>query len=668
MDFPSTQFVPSRMMGTYEPIHQIGMWGENFKCIGNPSISASVIVEVDNKLENESETASHEMPAPSCKHDQEASKPFDKIQRRLAQNREAARKSRLRKKAYVQQLESSRLKLIQLEKELEQAREQQGLYIGGGLEAGHLGFSGAVNPGPFVNGSSGSGRQPLPPIGEVFAEVRREESRRNMMLGKRETTVPLESSALMTSDANKAQLRQQGQNEAEIGPFNKEQLDQVLKLLKSNSSSGIPSGSLAQTGSGSELGEDDWFRSKLVPRAEKCVFVGYAPNKKGDDHIELEKKGLAEQFEIKDLGALKYFLGMEFSRSKEGIFVSQCKYILDLLKETGLLGCKAAGTPFEPNLKLEHVEGENVVNVDKFQRLVGRLLYLSHTRPDITFTVSKVSQFMHSPGQDHFEAIYKILRYLKETPGYCTFIGGNLITWRSKKQNVVARSSARAEFRAVAHGIAAFEMEYKHWMQVQNRQLGELRTALNAQISDIELRIVVENGMSHYFELFRMKSTVAKADVFYVMSGTWKTSAERFFSWIGGFRPSELLKVLVAQLDPLTDPQIFEVCNLKQSCQQAEDALSQGMEKLQETVSATLAAGQLGQGTYFPQVAMAMEKLEALVCFVNQADHLRQETLQQMSHILTTRQAARGLLALGEYIQRLQDLSTLWATHPREPA
>ncbi|MFQ6665750.1 hypothetical protein Gotur_032371 [Gossypium turneri] len=156
MDFPSTQFVPSRMMGTYEPIHQIGMWGENFKSIGNPSISASVIVEVDNKLENESETASHEMPAPSYKHDQEASKPFDKIQRRLAQNREAARKSRLRKKAYVQQLEGSRLKLIQLEKELEQAREQ-GLYIGGGLEAGHLGFSGAVNPGPVVNGSSGSG-------------------------------------------------------------------------------------------------------------------------------------------------------------------------------------------------------------------------------------------------------------------------------------------------------------------------------------------------------------------------------------------------------------------------------------------------------------------------------------------------------------------------------
>ena len=81
-------------------------------------------------------------------------------------------------------------------------------------------------------------------------------------------------------------------------------------------------------------------------------------------------------------------------------------------------------------------------------------------------------------------------------------------------------------------------------MEEQNRQICELRTALNAHISDLELRILVESGMSLYFELFRMKSTAAKADVLYVMSGMWKTSAEQFFSWIGGFRPSELLKVM----------------------------------------------------------------------------------------------------------------------------
>lgn len=86
-------------------------------------------------------------------------------------------------------------------------------------------------------------------------------------------------------------------------------------------------------------------------------------------------------------------------------------------------------------------------------------------------------------------------------------------------------------------------MEYGHWIEEQNRQICELRTALQAQTSDTELQILVENGMKHYSQLFRMKASAAKADVFYVMSGMWKTSSERFFLWIGGFRPSELLKV-----------------------------------------------------------------------------------------------------------------------------
>lgn len=98
-------------------------------------------------------------------------------------------------------------------------------------------------------------------------------------------------------------------------------------------------------------------------------------------------------------------------------------------------------------------------------------------------------------------------------------------------------------------GVTTFEMEYGHWVEEQNRQINELRTALHAHISDIELRFLVDSGMSHYFELFSMKLTAAKADVFYVMSGMWKTSAERFFSWIGGFRPSEILKVMYGVLE-----------------------------------------------------------------------------------------------------------------------
>ena len=93
-------------------------------------------------------------------------------------------------------------------------------------------------------------------------------------------------------------------------------------------------------------------------------------------------------------------------------------------------------------------------------------------------------------------------------------------------------------------GIVAFEMEYGHWVEEQNRQISELRTVLQGQVSDVELRLLVDNAKKHYFQLFRMKSAAAKIDVFYIMSGMWKTSAERFFMWIGGFRPSELLKVI----------------------------------------------------------------------------------------------------------------------------
>ena len=183
---------------------------------------------------------------------------------------------------------------------------------------------------------------------------------------------------------------------------------------------------------------------------------------------------------------MRYFLGIEIARSKKGIVVSQRKYILDLLKETGMSGCKPSNTPIEVNTKLGEVKDGVPVDTGRYPRLVGRLIYLSHTRPDIAFAVSMVSQFMHSPYEKHLEAVYRILRYLKGTPGkgllfkknekrgievytdadwvgsitdrrstsgYCTFLWGNLVTWRSKKQNVVARSSAEAEYRSMAQGV-----------------------------------------------------------------------------------------------------------------------------------------------------------------------------------------------------------------------
>ncbi|KAL7104453.1 hypothetical protein ACP275_08G245900 [Erythranthe tilingii] len=215
-------------------------------------------------------------------------------------------------------------------------------------------------------------------------------------------------------------------------------------------------------------------------------------------------------------------------------------------------------------------------------------------------------------------------------------------------------------------GIATFEMEYGQWVEEQNRQISELRSALNSDMGDMELHIFVDCGMRHYFDLFTMKATAAKADVFHIISGMWKTSAERFFLWIAGFRPSELLKILMPNLEPLTEQQRLDVSNLRQSCQQAEDALSQGMEKLHFILAETIAEGQLGEGNYLHQIGSTIDKFEALARFVVQADHLRQETLQQIYRILSTRQAAQCLLAMGEYLQRLRTLSSCWSSRPTE--
>ncbi|CAN6478782.1 unnamed protein product [Victoria cruziana] len=223
------------------------------------------------------------------------------------------------------------------------------------------------------------------------------------------------------------------------------------------------------------------------------------------------------------------------------------------------------------------------------------------------------------------------------------------------------------------NGALAFDMEYARWLDENQRQINDLRAAVNSHVGDNELRLLVDAVMAHYDDLFRIKSIGAKADVFHMLSGMWKTPAERCFMWLGGFRSSEILKILARHLEPLTEQQLVGICNLQQSSQQAEDALSQGMEALQQSLAETLSSGTLGPSgssdnvaNYMGQMATAMGKLGTLESFLRQADHLRLQTLQQMHRILTTRQAARALLSISDYFSRLRALSSLWLARPKE--
>jgi hypothetical protein len=195
------------------------------------------------------------------------------------------------------------------------------------------------------------------------------------------------------------------------------------------------------------------------------------------------KSQLHKTFGIKDIGVLKFFLGLEVAHSQQGITLCQRKYCLDLLTETGTLECKPSSIPMDPSNRLHHDDSGSYPSITEYRALIGKLLYLTSTRPDIAFPVQQLSQFLDAPTNAHFKAAHKVLRYLKGNPGtglffprntslqltgfsdadwggcpdsrrsitgYCFFIGQSLICWKSKKQLTISKSSSEAEYRALA--------------------------------------------------------------------------------------------------------------------------------------------------------------------------------------------------------------------------
>ncbi|XP_019096445.1 PREDICTED: uncharacterized protein LOC109130834 [Camelina sativa] len=193
---------------------------------------------------------------------------------------------------------------------------------------------------------------------------------------------------------------------------------------------------------------------------------------------------LAHRFSPKDLGPLSYFLGVEATRTPNGLHLMQRKYITDLLAKTNMLDAKPVPTPMSTSTKLIVLSGQPLADVTKYRMVVGSLQYLAFTRPDIAFPVNRLSQFMHKPTNEHWQAAKRVLRYLAgtwtlgiflrndapltvhafsdadwgrdkvtyvSTNAYIIYFGGSPVSWSSKKQRSVSRSSTEAKYRAAAN-------------------------------------------------------------------------------------------------------------------------------------------------------------------------------------------------------------------------
>ncbi|XP_062223816.1 transcription factor TGAL9-like isoform X2 [Phragmites australis] len=253
---------------------------------------------------------------------------------------------------------------------------------------------------------------------------------------------------------------------------------------------------------------------------------------------------------------------------------------------------------------------------------------------------------------------------------------------RSRTQEVILGGGALSGGNGGLSPEAAwFDAEHARWLEEHGMLTGHLRAALEEHaaapaVADAQLRHLVDAAAAHHGVLAELKAAVARADAFHLVSGAWVSAAERCFLWIGGFRPSHIIKLVVRHAEPLTEQQAVGVCGVQRWAREAEAALDHELQAMHRSVSeaissdaAALLCPYLDVPGYMATMSLAISKLASLEAFVRHADALRLQTLHRLTQILTARQSARCLLAIADYSYRLRALSELWLARPRqEPA
>lgn len=206
-----------------------------------------------------------------------------------------------------------------------------------------------------------------------------------------------------------------------------------------------------------------------------------------NDAVSRVIAALGDRFSLKDQGNVNYFLRIEVTHTSQGLHLMQRKYILDLLAKTNMLHANTVTTPMQTTPKLTLHSGTAIENVTEYRMVIGSLQYLAFTRPDISFAVNRLSQFMHKPTDEQWQAAKRVLRYLAgttthgvllrstntlslhafsdadwagdiddyaSTNAYIIYLGNQPISWSTKKQTGVARSSTEAEYRAIANAAS----------------------------------------------------------------------------------------------------------------------------------------------------------------------------------------------------------------------